>query len=315
MSVTYLAWTFSCAPFLTVGVILTHTFQASGDTQTPMWLSLLGGVVNLAISYVFVFGAFGAPELGITGAAMGTAASAALNCILAFILIQRPHRELRIGKPRFEMLRPVVKVAVPAFGERGIFHVGFLIFAGMVGHLGNNAMAAHQACMAIESLGFIAAYALGSASGTIVAQKLGAEDPDAAKKAAIFTARFSFCLMTVIGLIFYIFAEQLVSWFCTDPETIELGAMCMRIAAIAQPIMALVDAFAGTLRGAGDTRSPMVAALAGPVCMRLLACWFFAFEMDLGLIGIWLGSTLDWFIRLIWLAIIFSRGKWLEIKL
>jgi putative MATE family efflux protein len=276
---------------------------------------LIGGIVNLAISYVFVFGAFGAPELGITGAAMGTAASAVTNCVLAFILIQRPKRELRVGRPRFDMLRPVLKVAIPAFGERGIFHAGFLVFAGMVGHLGNKAMAAHQACMAIESLGFIAAYALGSASGTIVAQKLGAEDPRAAKKAAVFTARFSFCLMSVIGLIFYVFAESLVSWFCTDPETIELGAMCMRIAAIAQPIMALVDAFAGTLRGAGDTRSPMVAALVGPVCMRLVACWYFGFELEMGLIGIWLGSTLDWLVRLIWLALIFSRGKWLEIKL
>ena len=72
------------------------------------------------------------------------------------------------------MLPPVLKVSLPTLGERLIFH-RFLIFVGFVGRLGTVAMAAHQACMAIESLGFIASYAMGSACGTIVAQKLGAE--------------------------------------------------------------------------------------------------------------------------------------------
>ena len=74
--------------------------------------------------------------------------------------------------------------------------------------------------------------------------------------------------------------------------------------------MALTDAFAGSLRGAGDTRTPMIAALVGPVAVRLTACWILAFPMGLGLVGIWIGSTLDWAVRSVWLGYAFRRGKW-----
>ncbi|MEE2785911.1 MAG: MATE family efflux transporter [Myxococcota bacterium] len=315
MATDYLAWVFACAPFTTLGVTLSYALQASGDTRSPMWISLLAGSANLILSWIFVFGHLGAPEMGIHGAALGTAASTVIVCLISFWVMQRPQRILRIGRPNFPTLRPVIKVAVPALGERIIFHVGFLTFAGFVGHLGTKAMAAHQACMAIESLGFIASYALGSANGTIVAQKLGAGSPSDARKATYFTVRLSLALMCLIGLIFWFFAHPLVALFCADPETIRLGVDCMRVAAVAQPIMAVTDAFAGGLRGAGDTKSPMIVALIGPVLVRVAASWLFAFEFELGLVGIWLGSTLDWLVRGIWLSIVFGRGRWATIKL
>ena len=314
MAVDYLAWVFACAPFTTLGVTLSYALQASGDTRSPMWIALIAGAANLFLSWIFVYG-HGVPEMGINGAALGTAVSAMIVCLLSFWIIQRPDRPLRIGHPNFSLLKPVITVAFPALGERIIFHVGFLTFAGFVGHLGTKAMAAHQACMAIESLGFIASYALGSACGTIVAQKLGAGSHIDAQQATYFTARLSTILMCVVGLIFWFFAEPLVALFCTDSETIALGVRCMQVAAIAQPIMAITDAFAGGLRGAGDTRSPMIVALIGPVLVRVAASWLFAFELGLGLVGIWLGSTLDWLVRGVWLSVVFKRGRWKQIKL
>ena len=314
MSTTYLTWTFGCAPFSTVAVILTFAFQASGDTKTPMWSSFFAGFVNLALSWIFVFGKFGAPELGIMGAAMGTAASAILNCLILAWFIQRPHQKLRISKPQWDMLPPVLKVSLPTLGERLIFHTGFLIFVGFVGRLGTVAMAAHQACMAIESLGFIASYAMGSACGTIVAQKLGAEKVEEAEEAIWFTMRFSVAFMCVVGCFFFVFAETLVGWFCTDPQSLALGISCMKIAAIAQPCMAFCDCFAGSLRGAGDTKSPMIAAIVGPVCVRVVMCYLLAFTLNLGLVGIWIGSTFDWASRGLWMFFVVKRGKWKSIE-
>jgi Na+-driven multidrug efflux pump len=116
-----------------------------------------------------------------------------------------------------------------------------------------------------------------------------------------------------VGIFFLLFADTLVGFFSSDPEVIALAAPCLRVAAVAQPLMAITDALAGSLRGAGDTRSPMLVAIAGPVVVRLLACWILAFEMDLGLLGIWIATTLDWLVRAVWLAIIFRRGRWRSI--
>lgn len=313
MATTYLTWTFASAPFVTMAVILTFGFQASGDSKTPMWVSLFSGFVNLGLSWIFVFGVFGAPEWGISGAALGTASASILNCVVLMYCLQRPHRSLRLSIPDMQLLHPVFKVAFPTFAERVILHSGFLVFTAFVGRLGTAAMAAQQACLAIESLGFIASYALGNASGTIVAQKLGANEPNEAEQTIWYTMRFSFLLMCGVGALFFLGAETFVGWFCTDPESLALGILCMKIASIAQPLMAFCDCFAGSLRGAGDTKSPMIAAIFGPVAVRITACYLLAFTFELGLVGIWIGSTLDWGIRALWLFFVVKKGHWKEI--
>ncbi|MFW5878997.1 MAG: MATE family efflux transporter, partial [Myxococcota bacterium] len=97
-------------------------------------------------------------------------------------------------------------------------------------------------------------------------------------------------------------------------EIIVLGAKVLLIAAMAQPFMAATDVLAGSLRGAGDTRNPMIVAIIGPVFVRVLASWSLAFPLGYGLIGIWVGSTLDWVVRSVWLAVVFRRGRWKSIE-
>jgi Na+-driven multidrug efflux pump len=115
---------------------------------------------------------------------------------------------------------------------------------------------------------------------------------------------------------FLIIPETLLSVFLGDdnPEAIALGIPCLRMAAICLPLMAVTDAMAGSLRGAGDTRTPMLVALAGPVTMRLLMCWFLAMHLGWGLYGIWVGTTLDWAIRAVFLSWVYHRGKWKSIE-
>jgi Na+-driven multidrug efflux pump len=176
-------------------------------------------------------------------------------------------------------------------------------------------MTAHQALMAIESLGFIAASAFGVASATLVAQKLGAKEPEQAAHSGHISAFIGAASLTVVGLFFFVAAESLVGLFSDDPDVIVMGTICLMVAAIAQPLMAITDVYAGALRGAGDTRTPMLAAIVGPFLIRLTTCWYFAFEMDLGLLGIWIGSTADWAVRSIWLYSAFVRGRWKTIEL
>ena len=94
-----------------------------------------------------------------------------------------------------------------------------------------------------------------------------------------------------------------------------MAVPCLRVAAVVQPLMAITEAMAGGLRGAGDTRSPLLAALVGPGLVRLAACWFLAFHLEWGLIGIWYGTSLDWLIRVIFLVIVYKRGRWKTIAI
>ncbi len=312
----YMGVVFLVAPLQVLGVAAMTSMQAGGDTRTPMRVTMLSGVVNLVVSYVLLFGAFGAPELGIRGAAIGTACAFSVHAVVLLAVLLRGQGPVALRRPDgplWPAFRPVLRVSGPAFGEKLIFHAGFLTFAAIIGRLGETAMAANQSLIAIESLGFIAADGFGIAAGALVAQKLGAGQPDEAARVGWVSAGLGTGCLLLVSLLFLLIPETLVGLFSTDPEVVALGARCLRVAALAQPLMALTDSLAGALRGAGDTRSPMAVALVGPVIVRLAACWILAVELDLGLLGIWLGTTIDWAVRSLALAVFWARGRWRSI--
>ena len=317
-SEAYMAIVFAATVPVFVAVAGTAALQASGDTRTPMRIGIATGVVNLGVSAALVFGVGPLPSLGVRGAALGSAA--AFTCQAALVLWALSYRG-QVGRTPTELaelmrpLRPVLRISGPAFGERCIFHLGFLVFASLVGRLGADATTANQSLVAIESLGFITSQGFGVAAGALVAQKLGAGRPEDAAATGWTAVACGAACLGAVSLLFWLLPEVLVGAFTDDPKIVALGVRCLRVAALAQPLMAVADVLAYSLRGAGDTKSPLVVALAGPVLVRLSACWFLALHLDLGLLGIWIGTTLDWFVRAVCLAVVFARGRWRNVRL
>ena len=314
MSITYLEMVMLSGPLILIGSVTTVAFQASGDTKTPMWLTLFSGCINLLVSWILVFGFGPFPEMGILGAAIGTASATSGNALLGLFLFGYRKQELTIGRPTIVEAHAIFRISWASFGEKLLFHSGFLIFAAYIGRLGDIEMTTHQSLMAIESLGYIGAHAFGIAAGTIVAQQLGKNQTERAEEAVFFSAKIGTYTLCTIGLFFVLFATPLIRLFSTDPLVLSLGVQCMYIAGIAQPLMALTDVFGGALRGAGDTKTPMKAAILGPLLLRPVLCYILCFEANMGLLGIWIGSTGDWLIRSIWLYFAFRKGSWKEIR-
>jgi len=314
---SYMGIVLVSTPFVLLGAASTVTLQAAGDTKTPMWVSGICGSANLLLSWVLIYGRFGFPELGIVGAAIGTVTSFVLLPTLSIAVLTLRKRGFRlVGGSSLDLtaLKPVLRVAKAAYGEKLVFHTAFLIFAGYVGHLGSVEMAANQVLIAIESLGFIVGGAFSIAGGALVAQKLGAERPDEAEACGWISTALGTGTLLCGSVLFIAFAKPLVSFVDPNPEVVALGVPCLLVAAVAQPFMAVADALSGSLRGAGDTRSPLLAALVGPCVVRLTLCWWLAFHLDLGLLGIWVGTTLDWMTRAAFLSLVFRRGDWKDLK-
>lgn len=316
MAMAYMTVVFSVAPIKMMADAAFTGLQASGDTRSPMWISGLCGALNLGVSWLLVGGQLGMPSWGIWGAAVGTVSAFGLQAVLAGVVLTMTGKGLRIRFPRhgfWAILQPVARISVPAFAEKSIYHAAYIAFASLIGWLGDVAMTAHQALIAIESLGFIAAGGFGVAASAIVAQRLGAGDPDGAAHAGWIATGLSVLSLSCVSVLLAVAARPLVGIFSTDPAVIETGVRCLWVAALAQPLMALTDAMAGALRGAGDTKNPMRAAIAGPLMVRLTVCWGLAFGLDWGLLGIWVGSTLDWLVRGVFLSVIFARGQWKQV--
>jgi multidrug resistance protein, MATE family len=317
-ALAYLRIALPALPLAFVEAIAAASLQGAGDTRTPLYVAFAGNVVNVALASVLIFGLGGAPELGIRGAAIGQAATMSIEgLLLAAALLSRasplPLRAApRAGDPI--ALRRVLRVSGPAFAEKAVYHVGFLGFVATIALLGATSMAANQALVAIEAICFLSADGFGVAAGAVVAQKLGAARPGEATRAGWIASALAVAWLGSAGLVFAAVPRLLVAAFSSDPAILELGARSLYVAAVAQPFMAFATVVGMSLRGAGDTRTVLVSTVIGALVVRLAATYLFAITLDLGLAGVWMGSTADWVVRTAMLGAAYARGKWRRVQ-
>ena len=304
-------------PFLPFGfleAIAAASLQAAGDTRTPLYVATAGNVIHIALSSVLIFGRFGMPELGVRGAAIGMAATMAIEGVLltAALLSKRSPLPLRSAPLRGSLaeLTRVLRVSMPAFAEKLFYQSGYMGFVAIIGLLGAAAMAANQALVSIEAICFLSADGFGIAAGAIIAQKLGAKKVSEASRSGVLAAGMAVLVLSSFGLLFAVMPRVLMRSFTDDPVIVDLGASSLLVAAVAQPFMAFATVIGMGLRGAGATKTVLGVTLVCSLGVRLAATWFFAVTLGLGLFGVWVGSTADWVVRSVLLGVAYARGGW-----
>jgi putative MATE family efflux protein len=307
-------------PFLPLAfleAIAAASLQAAGDTRTPLYVATAGNLIHIVLSSVLIFGHFGMPELGVRGAAIGMAATMAIEGMLltAALLSKRSPLPVRSAPSRGSLseLARVLRVSAPAFAEKLFYQSGYMGFVAIIGLLGAAAMAANQALISIEAICFLSADGFGIAAGAIIAQKLGAKKVSEASRSGLIAAAMAVLLLTSFGLLFAAAPRALMLSFTDDAAIVDLGARSLFVAAVAQPFMAFATVIGMGLRGAGDTKTVLGVTLVCSLGVRLAATWFFAVTLGMGLFGVWLGSTADWVVRSILLGIAYARGGWRKV--
>jgi putative MATE family efflux protein len=301
-------------------VVLNGIMRGSGDTRTPMLITLVMNVWNVIAASALTFGLGPLPAMGLTGAAWGTASARLLGGALALYLVMSGKRFVRlrwgdIFKPERPLVAQMLKLSLPTAGESIIMRLGFILFMRIVSSLGEASLAAHQIAVNVESLSYMPGFGLSVASTTLVGQSLGAKRSDLAEESIRTSMRFALVVMGIVGGIFALFGPALASLFGSTPEVVALAGSAIRIGALEQLPIAIQMVISGSLRGAGDTRTPMYATLLGTLLFRVPAVYFFAIVLGLGLDGVWLGTALDWTARAGVLYWLFRRGAWKRITL
>ncbi|MBD2665849.1 MATE efflux family protein [Richelia sinica FACHB-800] len=310
----YLQIILAALPLMLLSIVAAAILQAAGDTRTPFFISLFANAINVVIDYILIFGHYGAPELGVRGAAIGSVAAMAINTTVLILILSRDQGAIswRGYGGEWDALGRVLRVSLPALGDRLFRSLGYLGFTFMIASLGSVAMAAHEAILGVEEICYLAAEGFGTAAAANVAQKLGAKQLKSATWSAVAATIFAVILQGIGSLAFILIPSQLLSILSPDPQIIATGIPCLYIAAIAQPFMAISIVLEQALRGAGATKIAFFVSLAGWLIVRLIATYTFVMGFNLGLVGVWLGSTCDWFVRAVVLLIVFKQGKWRE---
>jgi len=187
---------------------------------------------------------------------------------------------------------------------------GQVVFVRMVAGLGTIVLAAHQIALSVEWLAFMPAFGFGMAAGTLVGQGIGASRADWSEKAAYETRRIGILIMVAIGTGLFFFGETIVSLYTTDLQVVAMGTQAIRIMALTQPFMAISFIMAGALRGAGDTRWPLLTTATGIWGVRVVFGYLLAVLAGLGLAGAWMAMAADYMVRAALLTLRFRAGRW-----
>ncbi len=275
---------------LTLMLLSSSVLRGAGDSRTPMLVTLFANVVNVVLTYGFVFGELGMPDLGAVGSAWGTFYSRVIGFLLLFWVLWRGRNGVtirgRLGwRPDFSAARQMLSIGVPAALEQLLGSLSFLGLTIIVGVLGTEALAAHRIAINAMSLSFLPGIGFALAATTLVGQSIGAHAPQEGAVAGNIATRWGAVWMSTLGLLFFFQAEALIRFFTPDMDVIRVGAIALRTVAIAQPFWAISFIQAGALRGTGDTRYPLYVNTIGSWTAVLLA-WIFShlFPDNLGMI-------------------------------
>jgi putative MATE family efflux protein len=300
--------------------VLTGIMRSTGDTRTPMYITLVMNIINIIFAAVLIFGFGPIPSFKIAGAGVATAFARAMGGVIAIIVMVRGVSKLQLSIKEMAVwhwqdVTRILRIAVPNIIDSLIQRVGFITFIGIVASLGTAVVAANQIANTIESLAFLPAFGLSVATTAIVGQALGARNVSIAELATTRSAIIAVGVMLFTGACAVIFGGAIAQAFGASVEILGLATMAVQLSALEQPFIALQNIFGGALRGAGDTRSPMIVSLVGVFLFRITTVYTLAVVLHLGLAGVWIGTAMDWAGRSFIMYLLFKRGRWKALKI
>lgn len=285
-----------------IGMCVTAVLRGAGDTKTPMRFNVIANIFNVVGNYLLINGHFGFPVWGVFGAAFATSLSRFIGCGLSLYVIFKGKSLLHISLrdkfvPRWDLISRVFRVGFPSLLEQLLMRFGNIVFTKAVSGIGMATFAAHQIGMNIQSLSFTPGHGFGMAATSLVGRSLGEKRPDNAEKYGWQTRQVGQYVAITMGLIFFFGGRYIASLYTDDPNVINITALVLKVAAFIQPFQSSQFIIAGALRGAGDTRWPLISTFIGVAGIRALLALLFINVMQLGVVGAWYALLLDQFTR------------------
>ncbi|MGI6706024.1 MAG: MATE family efflux transporter [Clostridia bacterium] len=319
LAVLFYKVTLISLPFLIINIVVGGAFRGAGDTKTPMYISLIVNVINVILGYFLIFGGSTLKPLGVVGAGLAISVSRAIGTVMILWILYTGNTVIGLSlKDGFsldmDLIRRIFRVGLPAFLEQVVMQGGFLAMQVLVVSMGTVASAVYQIGNSVNSLAFMPIFGFSLAATTLVGQNLGRGDPDKAEECSLQTLYISVVLISIIGLILFVFARQLASLYSKEAEVIELGSKIIRIYALGEPLLAVMSVISAILRGAGDIQYIMYTSIIGIWTLRVVLSYILHKYFHMGVIGVWIAVIADFTVRaaLYWFR--FKKGKWKYIR-
>ncbi len=289
-AIVYLRLFCLALPFSLLNSWSVQMLQAAGDTKIPGFCQIIMCFLDMVFNAWLIYGF----HLGVAGAALGTALATACSALFlsGWILFKNPflsqNKHFHFTK---SALKNALRIGLPISLEQLITGSSYIAFTRIVSSLGTISIAANSFAITAESLCYMPAFGCSSAATAILGQCTGAQRPKLAQEISWRLVRIGILMMSLSGLVMFLFAQELMSILTPDGAVQELGARLLRLEAFAEPMYGASIVANGILRGKGDT--------VWPACLNFISIWGIRIPLaaflatQLGLFGAWIAMGVE----------------------
>ncbi|MBQ9559128.1 MAG: MATE family efflux transporter [Bacteroidaceae bacterium] len=309
----FLVWALT-VPVMQLLFLSNSMLRSSGNMKTPMQLGVMMAALDVVFNLLLI------PVWGVVGAALATSVAGTITaaCSFGYLITRSPElalwgeaRRVRGGKEcaegRRDWLRPCrlsfdvpiirrsLHIGLPMAVEHVVFCGAQIVSTLIVAPLGPVAIAANTIGVVVESLCYMPGYGIGDAATTLIGQSYGARRGDLIRSFSILTVLMGVGVMTLLGVVMYVAAPELMIMMTPDPAVQADGTMALRIEAFAEPMYAASIVVYGVFMGLGDTLVPCIMNLGSIWLVRIPLAALLARTM--GLKGVWLAMAIELTVR------------------
>ena len=308
-----------CGIFFQMEGLAGSMLKCSGNMKIPSALNIMMCVLDVVFNYFFIY----VLNMGVMGAALGTGVAELITALLMlyFLLWRSKMLHLlnrdeeddandRSFRPTSDIVHTAFKIGAPMGFQHMLMGGAQVVSTIIVAPLGTIAIAANSLAITVESLCYMPGYGIAEAATTLVGQSIGAGQRLLTKSFAYMSVALGIGVMTLMGILMWVFAPELMMLMSPVGEIIAQGTDILRIEAWAEPMFAAAIVCNGVFIGAADTLKPAIMSLTSMWCVRLTLAAYLA--RDYGLRGVWTAMAIELTFRgLLFLTRLF-RGRWMK---
>lgn len=290
-------FSFLQALIMTAGAIL----KSYGYTKDSMYLTIGMNLINVIGNYLFIFGPFGIPVLGVQGVAISTVVSRFIGLlVILYILKQRVHFTLNL-KTLFKLpahhIKRLLYIGIPTAGEQLSYNTSQMVITFFITMIGTEALTTKVYAQNLMMLILLFSLAVSQGTQILVGYMVGAKDYDSAYNRCLKSLHYGITISTLMAIIFTLFSDQLLGIFTSNERILEVGGTLILLTILLEPGRAYNMIIIGSLRAAGDIRFPTYIGILSMWGISVPISYILGIHFDLGLVGVWIAFISDEWVR------------------
>jgi putative MATE family efflux protein len=298
--------------------LINAVFRGAGDAAIAMRVLWIANLVNICLNPCLIFGLGPFPRLGVTGSGVGTTIGRGVGVLLQLWVLTSGRGRLAVHASQlradFLIMWRLIRLSLNAMLQYMVQMASWIGMVRIIASFGSDATAAYTVAIKVIIFAILPSWGMSNAAATLVGQNLGAGKPSRAESSVWRTGLYNMLFLGVIGLLFIVFARQIIGLFTSDPEVTRLAVSALRLFSCGNISYSYGMVITAAFNGAGDTATPTLLNLVCFWLCQIPLAWALAFHTGLGPNGVYVAVVVSDSLLAALGILLFLRGKWMQVK-